>query len=49
MNILLPSSGLMEAHWYLSTSPHGVTTQKTNSDTFTAVRTSDLIKEFLCA
>jgi hypothetical protein len=25
--------------WYLHTSPHGVTTQKTNIDIFTAVRT----------
>jgi hypothetical protein len=24
--------------WYLPTSPHGVTTQKTNNDIFTAVR-----------
>jgi hypothetical protein len=29
--------------WYLSTSPQGVTTQKTNIDIFTAERTSDLI------
>jgi hypothetical protein len=29
--------------WYLSTSPYGVTTQKTNIDIFTAVRTSNLI------
>jgi hypothetical protein len=28
--------------WYLPTSPHGVTTQKTNIDIFTAVRTSYL-------
>jgi hypothetical protein len=28
--------------WYLPTSPHGVTTQKTNIDIFTSVRISDL-------
>jgi hypothetical protein len=31
---------------YLPTSPYGVTTQKTNIDIFTAVRTSDLILLF---
>jgi hypothetical protein len=30
-------------HWHLPTSPHAVTTQKTNIDIFTAVRTSNLI------
>jgi hypothetical protein len=29
--------------WYIPTSPHGVATQKTNIDIFTAVKTSDLI------
>jgi hypothetical protein len=29
--------------WYLSSSPHDVTTQKINSDTFTALRTSNLL------
>jgi hypothetical protein len=28
--------------WYLPTSPHGVTNQKTNTDIFTAMGTSDL-------
>jgi hypothetical protein len=28
---------------YLLTNPHGVTTQKTNTDIFTAVSTSDLV------
>jgi hypothetical protein len=31
--------------WYLPTSPYGVTTQKTSTDIFTAVRTSNLIRE----
>jgi hypothetical protein len=31
-------------HWYLPTSPHGFTTQKSNIDIFTAVRTSNLIQ-----
>jgi hypothetical protein len=30
-------------HWYLPASPHGVTTQKTNIDIFTALRTSNLV------
>jgi hypothetical protein len=30
---------------YLPRSPHGVTTQKTNIDIFTAVRTSNLLQE----
>jgi hypothetical protein len=29
-------------HWYLPTSLHGITTQKTNTDIFITVRTSDL-------
>jgi hypothetical protein len=29
--------------WPLPTSPHGVTTQKTNIDVFTAVRTSNFV------
>jgi hypothetical protein len=32
--------------WYLPASPQGVTTQKTNINTFTALRTSNIIKEF---
>jgi hypothetical protein len=31
-------------HWYLPTNPHGITTHKTNTDIFTAMRTSNLIK-----
>jgi hypothetical protein len=31
--------------WYLPTSPHSVTTQKTNIDIFTAVRTSHFMKD----
>jgi hypothetical protein len=30
--------------WYLPTSPHGVTTQNTYIDTFTAMRNSNLIQ-----
>jgi hypothetical protein len=33
--------------WYLPTSPHGVTTQKTNTDIFTAVRISNLVMHSL--
>jgi hypothetical protein len=29
-------------HWYLPASPHGITTQKTNINIFTVVRTSNL-------
>jgi hypothetical protein len=31
-------------HWYLPASPHGSTTQKTNINIFTAMRTSNLCK-----
>jgi hypothetical protein len=34
----------LEELWYLSTGPHGVTTEKTDIDIFTAARTSNLQK-----
>jgi hypothetical protein len=35
-----------QKRWYLATRPHDVTTQKTDTDIFTAVRTSDLSCSF---
>jgi hypothetical protein len=34
--------------WYLTTNPHGITTQKSNIDIFTAVRTSNLTQYSFC-
>jgi hypothetical protein len=44
-NTLSPSSGqyVSQKCWYLPTSPHSVTTQKTNNNIFITVRTSYLV------